>query len=177
MTRRILRSAALAAALWSGATAAGASEIRVGAPVVTDGMEIAAVYLQPVLMSPAEPMAGRPDIHLEADIHAVTGNVHGFEAGAWIPYLQIAYRIRKEGADFERVGSFMPMVAADGPHYGANVALDGPGTYRLDYEIVAPVRNGLYRHIDTETGVADWWAPIHVGWSFKYLGTGKKGGY
>ncbi|MDP7215033.1 MAG: iron transporter [Rhodospirillales bacterium] len=35
----------------------------------------------------------------------------------------------------------------------------------------------MYRHTDKETGVGAWWAPFHVEWSFKYLGTGKKGGY
>ena len=168
--------AVLASALTApGAAVAG--EKPIGDPVEKNGMEIAAVYLQAITMEPAEPMAGRKDIHLEADIHATKGNKNGFGEGEWIPYLEIAYKIHKVGSDWSTHGSFMQMIAADGPHYGANIALDGPGAYSLDYEIIPPIRNGLYRHTDKETGVGSWWTPFHVEWTFKFLGTGKKGSY
>ena len=154
-----------------------AGEKPIGDPVEKNGMEIAAVYLQAITMEPTEPMSGRKDIHLEADIHAVKGNKNGFGEGEWIPYLEISYKMGKVGSDWSTHGSFMPMIAADGLHYGANVALDGPGEYTLDYEIIPPMRNGLYRHSDKETGVGIWWAPFHVEWTFKFLGAGKKGSY
>ncbi|MBZ0218138.1 MAG: iron transporter [Fimbriimonadaceae bacterium] len=154
-----------------------ADEKEIGEPVSINGLEVAAVYLQPVKMAPMEPMAGGADIHLEADIQAAENNPNGFSAGDWVPYLEIAYHIQKIGTDWMTHGNFMPMVANDGPHYGANVALDGPGEYKVDYEIVPPVRNGLYRHTDTETGVDKWWAPFHVSWTFTYVGVGKKGSY
>jgi len=158
--------------------AAGAGEFRISEDVDRHGMTIGAVYLQPVRMTPMLPGMDAPtDIHLEADIHASEGNQNGFAAGDWIPYLQISYQLRKLGTDWSAVGSFTPMVASDGPHYGSNVRLDGPGKYQLRYHIEAPPGNGFYRHIDKETGVAPWWAPFDLDWQFTYLGTGKKGGY
>ena len=147
-----------------------AGERPIGDPVDKNGMEIAAVYLQPVKMDHAALTTGRKDVHLEADIHAVKGNRNGFGAGEWIPYLGIAYRIEKVGSNWSVAGSFMPMIASDGPHYGANIGLDGPGEYKLDYKIDPPVRMGMHRHTDKETGVEAWWTPFHVKWSFKYPG-------
>jgi uncharacterized protein involved in high-affinity Fe2+ transport len=94
-----------------------------------------------------------------------------------VPYLGIKYRISKEGSPFITSGAFMPMIASDRPHYGANVKLDGPGKYKLLYRIEPPVYHGLYRHTDKETGVAEWWAPFDVEGEFSFAGTGKKGGY
>ena len=122
-------------------------------------------------------MTTNMDIHLEADIQAAQDNQNGFSAGSWVPYLEVAYHIKKVGSDWSAHGSFMPMIANDGPHYGANVALDGPGEYALDYEIVPPIRNGLYRHTDEETGVSKWFAPFHTSWTFTFVGVGKKGTY
>ena len=147
-----------------------AGERPIGDPVDKNGMEIAAVYLQPVKMDHAALTAGKKDVHLEADIHAAKGNRNGFGAGEWIPYLKIAYRIEKVGSNWSAHGLFGPMIASDGPHYGANIGLDGPGEYRLDYEISPPISMGLHRHIDKETGVGAWWTPFHVKWSFEYPG-------
>jgi uncharacterized protein involved in high-affinity Fe2+ transport len=155
-----------------------AGEHPIGDPVEKNGMEIAAVYLQPVMMEPMLPGMMQPtDIHLEADIHAVKGNQNGFAAGEWIPYLGITYLITKAGSDWSTQGAFMPMVASDGPHYGENIQLDGPGKYRVRYHIVPPPFNGFCRHTDKETGVGEWWAPFDLEWDFIYAGAGKKGGY
>jgi uncharacterized protein involved in high-affinity Fe2+ transport len=154
-----------------------AGEIKIGEPKEINGMAIAAVYLQAVMMDPREKTKGVPDIHLEADIHAVEGNPYGFGERDWFPYLEISYRIEKVGTEWSTSGSLVPMTANDGPHYGDNVALDGPGEYELTYDIIAPVRHGFYRHTDKETGVPEWWAPFQVTWTFKYIGVGKKGGY
>ena len=106
-------------------------------------MEIGAVYLQPVMMEPMLPGMHEPaDVHLEADIHAVKDNKNGFGPGDWVPYLGITYRISKEGSPWVGSGAFMPMVASDGPHYGANVKLDGPGKYKLLYHIQPPPYQG-----------------------------------
>ncbi|MFD2192219.1 iron transporter [Pistricoccus aurantiacus] len=152
-----------------------ALEYPIGEPKLENGMEIAAVYLQPVTMEPAgELPAAQADIHLEADIHALEDNPNGFAPGAWIPYLEIDYRLTKEGSDTPIEGSFMPMMANDGTHYGANVKLDGPGKYHLTYTVKAPQ---LQRHIDKETGVPEWYDTFEVDYDFVYAGTGKKGGY
>jgi len=170
---------ALAAAALAAAGPAIGHEHRIGAkPIVKDGMIISAVYLQPVHMAPDLPgMDANPDVHLEADIHADKDNAQGFAPGAWIPYLTISYRITKQGSDWNSFGHFMPMTAKDGPHYGANVKLDGPGRYRVTYRILPPPYAGFLRHTDKETGVKPWWKPLSVGWQFTYVGVGKKGGY
>src|SRR6266702_1309651 len=97
-----------------------AKETPVGKPQSIAGMEIGAVYLQPIEMEPPGMMrdAKESDVHLEADIHAGKDNPNGFAKGDWIPYLVIGYELTKEGAGEARKGDFMPMVASDGPHYG-----------------------------------------------------------
>ena len=173
-----VRSLPLATALLALPLSAVALEYPIGEPKNLHGMEIGAVYLQAVKMEPMMPgMMGPADIHLEADIHAAKGNPNGFGAGEWIPYLGITYLVAKAGSDWQAVGHFHPMVASDGPHYGANVRLDGPGKYHLTYQITPPPYQGFYRHIDKETGVGKWWVPFKMEWDFTYVGTGKKGGY
>jgi hypothetical protein len=156
-----------------------ADEFPAGDPVELHGMEIAGVYLQPVEMAGA--MDGQDpastDIHLEADIHAIDGNAHGFSAGDWLPYLAIDYTLAKEGSDWTQSGALHPMVASDGPHYGANVALDGPGLYHVAFRINPPQAHHFMHHTDAETGIAPWWDPIDYTGSFKFIGVGKKGDY
>src|SRR4029453_13150355 len=119
------------------ATAAPALEYPIGKPQIKNGMEIAAVYLQPVTMDPAGMMrdATASDIHLEADIKATDKNSNGFADGTWIPYLAIAYELTKQGRNDKITGTMMPMVASYGPHYGDNVKLAGPGRYTLRLSI------------------------------------------
>ncbi len=159
-----------------------AIEYPIGVPQERAGMEIAAVYLQPIEMEPAGMMraAAESDVHIEADIHALGSNVNGFEEGAWIPYLIVKFEITKKGSDFRISGDFMPMVASDGPHYGDNVKLDGPGKYLVKYTILPPSENAhahFGRHTDRATGVRPWFKPFDVTYEFTYAGIGKKGGY
>ena len=157
---------------------AQAAETPIGQAVEKNGMEIGAVYLQPVMMEPMLPNdAGPADIHLEADVHAVKNNPNGFGVGEWIPFLQVAYHLAKTDSSWSQTGILMPMVANDGPHYGLNVKLNGPGKYHLTFHFNPPPYSGFARHVDKETGVGKWWAPFDVSWDFTYLGTGKKGGY
>jgi len=156
--------------------ATNAGDVTIGS-VEQHGMEINAVYIQPVLMQPMMPGMVAGDIHLEADIHATKDNQHGFAQGAWIPYLTISYVISKADNSWSSQGTFMPMSAADGPHYAQNIKLDGVGKYKVSYHIAPPPRSGYFRHTDKETGVGKWWAPIDLSWEFTYLGYGKKGGY
>jgi len=160
---------------------AQAAEYPIGKPHIKNGMEIAAVYLQPITMAPEGMMrdAKDSDIHLEADIHATADNKNGFEEGAWMPYLSIKYKLEKEGGKVQE-GEFMPMVANDGPHYGDNVKLQGPGKYKLTFQIASPEDNKMSHfghHTDKETGVEAFWKPFEVEYEFTYAGTGKKGGY
>ncbi|HNE26453.1 MAG TPA: iron transporter [Pseudomonadales bacterium] len=170
------------AALLATAITAQALEFPIGKPAEQAGMEIAAVYLQPIRMEPEGMMRASEasDIHIEADIKALANNPNGFSESAWIPYLGIHYEITKEGGKTIS-GEMMPMVASDGPHYGDNVKLDGYGKYHLKYVISAPIDNPMGkhfgRHTDKETGVGAWFKPITLEWDFVYSGIGKKGGY
>lgn len=157
-------------------------EYPIGKPVIENGFEVGVVYLQPIDMEPAGIMrpAAEADLHLEADIHAVSDNPNGFAEGDWMPYLQIHYHLVKEGEATEIAGHLMPMVASDGPHYGDNVKLAGPGKYRLTLSIAAPDAenaNSFGRHVDRETGVAPWFQPFEIGVDFVFAGVGKKGSY
>ena len=128
----LLRSLVLTGALALSLPAL-ALEYPIGAPQNVAGMEVAAVYLQPVEMEPDGHMrkASESDIHLEADIHALGSNVNGYAEGAWIPYLLVKYEVTKQGTGETIRGDMMPMVASAGPHYGDNVKLAGPGTYHV----------------------------------------------
>lgn len=170
-------TAATAMAFALAAPAARAAEVPIGEPVEKNGMQIAAIYLQPVTMEPLHAAHANADVHLEADIHAIKGNENGFGEGEWIPYLGVSYELTKAGSSWKASGTFVPMVASDGPHYGQNVKLDGPGKYHLTYRIESPAGQGFLRHTDKETGVGKWWEAFSLDWDFTYVGTGKKGGY
>jgi len=163
-----------------GLAVAEAAEYPAGDPVMINGMEVAAVYLQPIEMEPAGMMkpAAETDIHLEADIHATKDNTNGFAEGDWIPDLAITYDLVSEDGSYKSSGSFMPMVASDGPHYGDNIKLGGEGKYKLTFHISPPGTDTHFgRHVDKETGVAPWFAPFDASYEFVYAGTGKKGAY
>ena len=161
---------------------AHALEYPIGKPQHRSGMEIAAVYLQPIEMEPPGMMkkASETDVHIEADIRALANNPNGFEEGSWIPYLTVKFEIAKVGSDWKQAGEFMPMVASDGPHYGDNIKLAGPGKYKVKYTILPPgASHGSHfgRHTDRATGVQPWFEAFTVENEFTYAGVGKKGGY
>ena len=161
---------------------AAAVEYPIGTPQQRFGMEIGAVYLQAVSMEPEGMMkkAEESDIHIEADIKALAGNPNGFEEGAWIPYLLVKFEVSKLGSTQKVSGEFMPMVANDGPHYGDNIKLFGPGKYHVKYTIYPPSENKhahFGRHTDRLTGVRPWFKAFDVEYDFTYAGIGKKGGY
>lgn len=161
---------------------AQALEYPIGTPQQRFGMEVGAVYLQPVVMEPEGMMrkAEESDIHIEADIKALKGNPNGFEEGAWIPYLVVKFEVTKTGSTQKVEGEFMPMVANDGPHYGDNIKLFGPGKYHVKYTILPPTENKhahFGRHTDRLTGVRPWFKAFDVEYDFSFAGLGKKGGY
>jgi hypothetical protein len=153
-----------------------ALEVPIGKPKMLHDLQIAAAYSEAVAMD--EYWGGPPpheaDIHLEADIHATKGNRYGFRAGEWISYLTINYTLEFLGTDKKLSGQLWQMMAKDGPHYGLNLKMLGPGRYRLTYRIGSPEEWGLARHTDPETGVDPWWEPFEVEWTFQYPVTGKR---
>jgi uncharacterized protein involved in high-affinity Fe2+ transport len=164
---------------------AAAVEYPIGTPQNLAGMEVAAVYLQPIEMEPEGMMrkAAESDVHLEADIHALSSNANGYPEGAWIPFLHVKYELTKLPGGEKVAGDLMPMVASDGPHYGDNVKLMGPGKYRLKYTVYPPnakenpIGQHYGRHTDRQTGVRPWFKPFQVEWEFTFVGVGKRGGY
>ena len=155
------------------ASVAVAGEFPIGDPVEINGMEIAAVYLEPIDMEPKgiDLAPSKADIHLEADIHAIEGNKNGFAAGEWIPYLKVSYELKNLDNGKLKKGTFMPMVAQDGPHYGANLKMDaGVGNYELKFHIENPEKQGFGRHADKETGVGKWFEPFTTTYKFQYTG-------
>lgn len=137
---------------------AGFTEIPIGETQVGP-YNVAAVYFQAVDMYPAgkNPSKEDSDMHLEADIHFKPeyAVAYGFGNGEniWPAYLTVKYQIlQKDGKTVVMEGSFMPMNADDGPHYGANIAKGlKVGQYKLRFVIEPPTDYLL--HTDPETGV------------------------
>ena len=74
----------------------------------------------------------------------------------------------------------MPMVANDGPHYGDNVKLAGPGKYTLKLSIEPPGASAHATSAATPTRrpASDRGSSrSRVEYDFTYAGIGKKGGY
>ena len=178
VSARALRIITVGLGVAGGVSTASAHEYPIGVPQTKAGMVISAVYLQPIKMEPAGIMrpAAKSDVHLEADIHAAKNNPNGFAEDDWIPYLRVKYKVTKSGDSHVLEGMFMPMVANDGPHYGDNAKLMGPGKYTLTLTISPPGRD-FGRHVDKETGVGPWFKPFSVSFNFIYAGVGKKGAY
>lgn len=153
-------------------------EFPIGEEVVKNHMIIAAVYLPPVTMDHEmkhedHNLLKHQDtfqIHLEADIHATKENPQGFGAGEWIPYLNVDYKLTNKKSKETISGTFSPMVAKDGPHYGATVILPAKGEYELFFTINPPQSKDFGRHADKVTGVAPWWAPFKVSYKFNFNG-------
>ncbi len=154
-------------------TAVGAEfkEYPAGEAVEMNNMEIAAVYLAPIDMEPRgiDMPASLADIHMECDIHATKGNPNGFGAGEWIPYLTVTYRLENKDTGKVANGTFMPMVAKDGPHYGSNLKMMGPGNYNIAYTIEPPSKQGFGRHTDEASGVGKWFDAFTVDYDFKFV--------
>lgn len=172
-----------AAALCMVAAGALAAGRTVGQPLERNDMVIVVQYIQAVTMDGMNHAghnmgAGPGDAHLEAVIYASKNSKFGFQPGEWIPYLDITFEIAKEGSAFTSKGRLQPMLASDGPHYGANLNLDGPGKYKVAITFTPPPADVFPRHTDKETGAAEWWKPFTEEWAFTYVGSvGKKGGY
>ncbi len=146
-------------------------EYPIGDEVLKNHMRIAAVWLPAITMEGMSGSEGSDVIHIEADIHATAGNPNGFALDEFVPYLKVAYRILPAagGKPIDQ-GDMIPMVAADGLHYGVSVAMPKAGEYRLVYDIKPPSAGGLGRHSDPATGVAPWWEPFQVTFDWDYPG-------
>ena len=114
-------------------------------------INLSAVYFQPVPMSNGNESIEGFDIHLEADISALENDL-GYGVGDWVPYLTVDYKVVGSNGETAAEGTFMPMSASDGPHYGANIALPEADTYNVTFTIHSPEEMGYLVHTDAETG-------------------------
>ena len=132
--------------------AAGFTEIPIFEDEKVEFINVSAVYFQPVPMSPGQEKIDKEnEIHLEADVSALENKL-GYGTGDWVPYLTIDYLVSdKDGKEVAK-GTFMPMSASDGPHYGANIKMGESGSYKLKFTIHNPAENGYLIHSDAETG-------------------------
>ncbi|MDR2574668.1 MAG: iron transporter [Desulfovibrio sp.] len=154
--------------------AKGFKEYPLGDEHKVGPLAIAGVYFQPVDMEPAGASglpASQSDMHLEADIKAAEGNKLGYGAGDFVPNLTVRYKAQKQGGSKVIEGNMMPMSASDGPHYGSNVKLDGPGRYKITFIVESPEKQNYLLHVDKETGVPGrfWKEPITVSWDFDFV--------
>ncbi|MBR1747132.1 MAG: iron transporter [Clostridia bacterium] len=129
---------------------AGFNEIEIFDGEKVGFLSCGAVYFQAVSMNDGN-TAEDYDCHLELDIAALENN-YGYGVGDWVPYLTVGYIITKDGSTWTNSGTFMPMSADDGPHYGANVKMDGAGAYKVSFTISFPSTSTYLLHIDEETG-------------------------
>lgn len=141
----------------------GIPEHPIGDEVTQNQIQVAAVWLDAVTMEGMATPGGEGLIHLEADIRATEANPNGFAKDEFVPYLKVNYSlVPAAGGSAIASGELLPMVAWDGLHYGATLAMPKPGNYKLVYDIQPPSVNGLGRHSDAATGVAPWWKPFQA---------------
>ena len=173
MAAALIAALTVFAAVPAMAEEAGFEEFPIGEEQDVDILHVAAVYFQPVPMAPEGDFLSVEDsnLHIEADISA-NENCFGIGVGDWFPYLTVDYAVKDADGNVAVEGTFMPMSASDGPHYGANINLPDAGTYTLTFTIHSPAENGYLLHVDEETGPGAqslWNDPIVVdfeGWEY-----------
>ena len=151
--------------------AAGFTEVPIFEDEELAGLiNLSAVYFQPVPMAPDYESIEGYAFHLEADISALENEL-GYGTGDWIPYLTVDYEIAKADGTVVASGTFMPMSASDGPHYGANVKEIPDDTYNVTFTIHDPSENGYQIHSDSETGpgkvLSDYFTDGNVSYTFE----------
>mgnify|MGYP002868393355 CR=1 FL=1 len=125
----------------------GFTEVEIFSGVEKEFLNLNAVYFQPVDMTGGY-KAEDYDCHLELDVSALQ-NGFGYGTGDWVPYLTVEYEVTKNDGSGEPVsGTFMPMAASDGPHYGANIKLSGDGLYTVTFTVKFPDSSTYLIHTD-----------------------------
>ncbi len=140
----------------------------IGLDVTRNHLRITALWHRAVKIG-VKPSPAPGGVHLLARIHATEGNPNGFAKGDWVPSLAIRYTIAPVQGGPAVSGLLRPLVASDGPRYGANLSLAGAGDYILKLRIEPPSDDALGRLVDPSEGVAPWWEPFDVefAWTFR----------
>ena len=124
----------------------GFTEVEIFSGVEKEFLNLNAVYFQPVDMTGGY-KAEDYDCHLELDVSALQNGL-GYGTGDWVPYLTVEYKVTKNDGDYDVSGTFMPMAASDGPHYGANIKMDGDGLYTVSFTVKFPDSSTYLIHTD-----------------------------
>ena len=128
----------------------GFTEVPIFEDVEKEFLNLTAVYFQAVDMTGGY-KAEDYDCHLELDVKALKNGL-GYGKGDWVPYLTVNYEVTKNDTKAKvSEGTFMPMAASDGPHYGANIKMDGDGLYTVKFTVKFPDSSTYLIHTD-ETG-------------------------
>ena len=128
----------------------GFTEVPIFEDVEKEFRNLTAVYFQAVDMTGGY-KAEDYDCHLELDVKALKNGL-GYGTGDWVPYLTVNYEVTKNDTKAKvSEGTFMPMAASDGPHYGANIKMDGDGLYTVKFTVKFPDSSTYLIHTD-ETG-------------------------
>ena len=114
-------------------------------------LNVSGVYFQPVPMSNGNENFEDYDLHFEADVAALPNDL-GYGAGDWVPYMKVDFELTGKSTGDVISGSFMPMNADDGPHYGANIKMPNADTYSVKLTFHSPEDSGYLVHLDDETG-------------------------
>lgn len=128
---------------------AGFSEVEIFSNKKMAFLNVNAVYFQAVSMTGGYSNPSLYDCHLELDVSAGE-NDYGYGVGDWVPYLTVEYEVSQAGWEGTS-GTFMPMAASDGPHYGQNIKMNGDGRYTVKFTITFPTEAVYLIHTD-ETG-------------------------
>ncbi|MEA4943619.1 MAG: iron transporter [Propionicimonas sp.] len=133
-----------------------------------DYLEVNAVYFQAIDMehgTMAMPPASESDMHFEIDIKTTEkAKDIGFEAEQFMPYLKITPKLtEKNTGKVVELGTLMPMIASDGPHYGNNIKLE-PGLYTVELSIQSPADDFMLHTGKDTSGVKGrfWTEPLKV---------------
>ena len=128
----------------------GFTEVPIFEDVEKEFLNLTAVYFQAVDMTGGY-KAEDYDCHLELDVKALKNGL-GYGTGDWVPYLTVNYEVTKNDTKAKvSEGTFMPMAASDGPHYGANIKMAGDGLYTVKFTVKFPDSSTYLIHTD-ETG-------------------------
>ena len=128
----------------------GFTEVPIFEDVEKEFLNLTAVYFQAVDMTGGY-KAEDYDCHLELDVKALKNGL-GYGTGDWVPYLTVNYEVTKNDTKAKvSEGTFMPMAASDGPHYGANIKMDGDGLYTVKFTVKFTDSSTYLIHTD-ETG-------------------------
>lgn len=131
----------------------GFTEVPIFEDVEKEFLNLTAVYFQAVDMTGGY-KAEDYDCHLELDVKALKNGL-GYGTGDWVPYLTVNYEVTKNDTKAKvSEGTFMPMAASDGPHYGANIKMAGDGLYTVKFTVKFPDSSTYLIHTD-ETGPDD----------------------